>query len=68
MPEFIDPRDALARTHAKIVAMDRIRKAQTITDNEAAHREADGALCDYLIQLGHDDLVIEWRKVRKWYA
>jgi hypothetical protein len=37
-------------------------------DTEAAHRHADGALCDLLIALGHEDVVLAWREIEKWYA
>ena len=50
-------------------ALEMIRKAQAETfDIESAHGDADDALCGYLESLGHDDLVREWHKVRKWYS
>ena len=41
---------------------------QSLGDTEAGHANADDVLCDFLISLGHQDLVDEWRKVPKWYA
>lgn len=41
---------------------------QSLGDTEASHSNADDVLCDFLIGLGHQDLVDEWRKVPKWYA
>jgi predicted RNase H-like HicB family nuclease len=50
-------------------AMQMIKKAQEDTfDIEAAHGNADDALCGFLEHLGHDDIVREWHKVKKWYA
>lgn len=37
-------------------------------DEERAHYEADGVLCELLIALGYQDVVDEWGKVDKWYA
>lgn len=50
-------------------ALEMIRKAQEEKwDRESAHGNADDALCGFLEHLGHDDLVAEWHKVKKWYA
>jgi len=35
---------------------------------EAAHCDADKALCRFLSSQGHGDIVAVWRKVPKWYA
>lgn len=48
--------------------VNRIKQVQGYRDAEAAHGEADKALCDLLIELGYGFVVEEWRKVRKWYA
>lgn len=37
-------------------------------DTEIAHSKADDILCEALTLLGHQDLVIAWTKVDKWYA
>lgn len=50
-------------------AMAMIKKAQgEEVDREGAHGNADDALCGFLEGLGHEDLVAEWHKVRKWYS
>lgn len=56
----------MALTKEEAMAM--IRKAQADWDTEAAHGDADDALLGFLEHLGHHDLVVEWNKVRKWYA
>ena len=38
------------------------------SDCELAHCNADDLLCDLLILLGHEDIVIEYNKIEKWYA
>lgn len=37
-------------------------------DTEGNHIIADSLLCQFLIQLGHSDLVAEYHKVEKWFA
>ena len=37
-------------------------------DPEVAHNRADEVLCDALIELGQQELVKLYAKVRKWYA
>lgn len=37
-------------------------------DTEGNHMLADNLLCQFLIQLGHHDLVEEYQKVSKWFA
>lgn len=49
-------------------ALAHIKTAQKSGDPESAHGDADDALCDLLIALGHKDVVEEWEKVEKWYA
>lgn len=45
-----------------------LQHEQKNRDTEAAHSNADGALCELLITLGYKDVIDEWRKVKKWYA
>ena len=45
-----------------------LRQLQDCYDTESAHIEADEALCGLLIELGYQDVVEEYNKVRKWYA
>jgi len=37
-------------------------------DYESAHSNADGLLCDLLLELGYDEVVEAWDGVGKWYA
>lgn len=37
-------------------------------DAEIAHKMADDVLCEFLIALGHEDLVELWNDVEKWYS
>lgn len=41
---------------------------QNNADTEMAHYNADEAICTLLSDLGYEDVVREWGKVRKWYA
>ncbi len=45
-----------------------LRDCQESSDNEAAHIVADNALCDFLVSLGHEDIVKEFNNVGKWYS
>ena len=49
-------------------ALQAMKKAQANGDQEAAHNDADNALCVLLISLGYEDVVTEYNKVEKWYA
>jgi len=37
-------------------------------DPEVGHIKADDVLCALLVDLGYDDVVGAYRKIRKWYA
>lgn len=37
-------------------------------DTEGAHVDADELLCLLLIDLGHQEIVDMYQKVKKWYA
>lgn len=37
-------------------------------DTESAHIRADEVLCRLLTDLGYTDVVVEWNKIKKWYA
>ncbi len=41
---------------------------QGLDDIEIIHGQADSLLCQFLIDLGHKDLVEEYKKVDKWYS
>jgi hypothetical protein len=43
-------------------------KAERDTDQERAHVDADDALCELLIALGHKDVVYAYSAIGKWYA
>jgi hypothetical protein len=49
-------------------AIEILRELAQDEDTEEAHAKADGVLCSLLRDLGCDDVVEEWHKVRKWYA
>jgi hypothetical protein len=40
----------------------------TSSDIESNHIEADEILCDLLEDLGYQNLVNEFKKLKKWYA
>ncbi len=63
--------DVLTATRDRGVADEAIRKLkeeQTNGDTEIAHVNADDILCNLLSELGFEDVVTEYAKVRKWYA
>lgn len=37
-------------------------------DEEFAHMKADKILCDLLVELGYEKVVVEYNKVGKWYS
>jgi len=45
-----------------------MRDLQSNKDTEVAHESADDILVDALRQLGFDELVDEYMKIKKWYA
>ena len=45
-----------------------LKQLQDSGDTEASHGEADDILCDFLIHLGYDEVVEEYKKIDKWYA
>lgn len=51
-------------------AIKELQLAQQISkgDPEAGHSTADYVLCEFLTELGYEDVVDEWCKVEKWYA
>ena len=48
--------------------LDGLKKAQKDDDKERAHIVADDILCSFLKDEGFQDIVGEYRKVKKWYA
>lgn len=53
----------------KILLMEKLKELQGYDlDTEKNHAEADDILCDFLILLGHGDIVNEYNKISKWYA
>lgn len=57
-----------ARDHMTSVVIPSLRAAQQNADTEAAHEDADDALCDFLVALGYADVVAEFQKVKRWYS
>lgn len=49
-------------------AIDDLKVEQDNNDAEMAHANADDILCELLADLGYEDVVAEYEKVRKWYA
>jgi len=49
-------------------AMKELRRCQRESDPEEAHKEVDRILRDLLRELGYEQVVKEWGKVKKWYA
>ena len=37
-------------------------------DTEMVHIDADYLLCELLLELGHKDIVEDFRALKKWYA
>lgn len=53
-------------TENEAIAM--IRENCHSGDTEVDHSHADLILCQFLEELGYEELVKEWDKVSKWYA
>lgn len=45
-----------------------LEEQQHNNDHESAHSNADGLLCDLLLELGYYKVVEAWAGVGKWYA
>jgi len=45
-----------------------LKTEQINSDTEQAHGEADDILCDLLNSLGYEDVVKEFKKIKKWYG
>ena len=52
----------------KCKAIAKLEECQSNRDTEKAHGDADDVLCELLTELGYDDVVSEYHKVKKWYA
>ena len=52
----------------KLEVIEGLRDLQGEHDYEITHYEGDVLLCRFLVSLGHDDVVAEWEKIRKWYS
>lgn len=50
------------------IALQTLARCASSDNVEAAHEEADAALCKLLITLGYRDVVDAYAKVSKWYA
>jgi len=53
---------------AKEKIIKELKNEQNNDDTEIAHSNADDLLCEFLISLGHQDVVDEYNKVSKWYS
>ncbi len=53
---------------SKEEALERMKAAVNNGSTEIAHSDADDILCEFLVGLGHADLVEIYLDVEKWYA
>jgi len=44
------------------------RQKYTDSDVESDHSRADEVLCEFLLDLGYEDIVAAFKRVDKWYA
>ncbi|MDP4021095.1 hypothetical protein Q8W71_00530 [Methylobacterium sp. NEAU 140] len=51
-------------------ALEDLRHLEAMSERgrEEPHQDADGILCDLLVRLGFEDVVVAWRRVEKWYS
>ena len=49
-------------------AIELLKEAQNNDDIESGHVDADNVLCSLLSTLGYLDVVVEFKRVPKWYA
>ncbi|RAP71557.1 hypothetical protein [Candidatus Erwinia dacicola] len=49
-------------------AIAKLKALHTSYDPESDHADADKVICELLISLGYEDVVIEYDHVDKWYA
>lgn len=49
-------------------AIEELKIQQKNKDIEIAHGKADYILCKLLIELGFKEVIVEYKKVNKWYA
>jgi|TARA_R110000803_G_scaffold110244_1_gene178632 hypothetical protein len=55
-------------TLTKEQVLQRLKECAADDDTEMAHVAADTALCEFLIALGHEDVVDAYNDVDKWFA
>ena len=48
--------------------LEKLKDLAESNDPEYAHIEADLILCNILNDLGYNDIVDAWKKVKKWFA
>lgn len=48
--------------------VNRLKECQNNADIESAHADADQVLCDLLVYLGYEEIVLAYNKVEKWYT
>lgn len=62
--------DDIIKKQDSLLVIARLKEQQRISedDPESAHVEADDILCDFLKNLGYEDIVIEYEKIDKWYS
>jgi len=65
---LLDERDELRKEIDIEKYMKRMKEAGNNGDIEVAHIDADGILCELLIELGYGKLIELYNEVDKWYA
>ena len=70
---YVEPKNEAAFRKRQLAAQRAVLELAEIRanfsdDTEMAHSAADRVLCELLIALGLDDVVVAWDEVEKWYA
>ena len=65
---LLDERDELRKEIDIEKYMKRMKEAGNNGDIEVAHIDADGILCELLIELGYGKIIELYNEIDKWYA
>ena len=68
MISYNKARDELLTIQTRVDESPRDVKADKYYDTEQAHLDADRVLIDFLMALGHEEIVQLYRGIPKWYA
>lgn len=66
--ESLTPAPKKSAKSPAAVAVAALKELQEEDDYEHQHAKADLVLCKLLKELGHDNVVEEYKKIHKWYA